>query len=244
MNIDIPMPTESEKQAAITQIVEKGYKNRKTMFTLFIEMKETFGLRTLFFGVGDCIYLAVIIMFIVYVFLFAVGKTVLFTCIFTASPLLYLTAWLLTVRKEYYSQTLELQNVCKYTPVHITALRMLLFSLLSMVADIPVAAVSSYYMKGTFWNLLLLSFCSLFLYAVLQLLSLLIIPARIAAVVLPFAWTVICLLPVAITEIQWEMILQSIRLPVLLAFLPILIAIYWFLLNFYIRKGNAYAQRA
>ena len=120
---------------------------------------------------------------------------------------------------------------------------MLLFSLLSMVADIPVAAVSSYYMKGTFWNLLLLSFCSLFLYAVLQLLSLLIIPARIAAVVLPFAWTVICLLPVAITEIQWEMILQSIRLPVLLAFLPILIAMYWFLLNFYIRKGNAYAQR-
>ncbi len=243
MNIDIPKPSEQEKQKAIAQIIDKGYKNRKSMLFLFAEMKETFGLRSLFFGVGDCIYLAVIIMFVVYAFLLSVGKTVLFTCIFTASPLLYLTAWLLTVRKEYFSQTLELQNVCKYTPVHITALRMLFFSLLSMVADIPVAAVSSYFLKGTFWNLLLLSFCSLFLYAVLQLIALMFIRARSAAIILPFAWILLCLLPVAIVETQWEVILQSVKLPVWFTVLPILIAAYWFLLNFYIRKGNAYAQR-
>ncbi len=242
MKLDIPMPSEQEKQAAIAQIVAKGYKSKRSVFSLFAEMKDIFAFRNLFFGVGDCICLTLMIVFILYTFLFSVGKQYLYTCIFTSSPVLYLTAWLLTLRKEYFSQTLELQNVCKYTPVHITALRLLFFSLLSMLADIPVAAIGSLFFRAEFANLLLLSFCSLFLYAVLQLIALMFIRTRYAAVFLPFLWAGICLLPIVLAEMQWEKILQSVQITVLLPVSALLMALYWYLLGFFIRKGNAYAE--
>lgn len=111
-----------------------------------------------------------------------------------------------------------------------------------MLADLPLAALSARMQTGDFWQLLLLAFCSLFLYAVVMLVLLLYLRAKQAVVVLPFLWFSACLLPVFYDSMQWELLLQ--RLPTLLlaAAAVCMGAVYGLLLNTYIKKEKEYAD--
>lgn len=242
MNYNIPMPSESEKRKARKAILRRGLPREKTIFSLLREMRATIGLRQLFFGTGDCLYLSALLCFLVYAAMVAMASRVMYTAVFTVSPLLYLCFWLLITWKEEVAGISVLQWGCKYTPVHISAVRMLVFGGVSMLADLPLAALSARMQTGDFWQLLLLAFCSLFLYAVVMLVLLLYLRAKQAVVVLPFLWFSACLLPVFYDSMQWELLLQ--RLPTLLlaAAAVCMGAVYGLLLNTYIKKEKEYAD--
>ncbi len=242
MQFDIPMPDREEKEVSVSVILKKGLSKKENVFTLLRDMHTVFGFRNLFFGIGDCLYLTVLFAMLVYAAIATMARPVLHTAVFTASPILYLTAWLLSTWKEHLTDTLALQEVCKYTSVHITAVRMLCFGTVSLLADIPFVALSAYFHAGDFWKLLLLAFCSLFVYAVLLLIVLLYVKVRFAASLLPIVWLLLNLLPLMLLQEDWEFILQT--LPNILLVLPILAfaVVYFILLNRYVRKGVHYAD--
>lgn len=242
MNYDIPMPTAEEKNAAVKVILCEAMPPKENVFSLLRELSGVFGLRNLFFGIGDCVYLTVLLTFLLYTAVVAMAKQVLCSAVFTASPFLYLAAWLLVVWKEEKSGMLTLQGVCKYTPVHVSAIRMLCFGGMSLLVDIPVAAIAGVLQAGDFWKLLMLSFCALFLYAVLLLCLLLHCKARFAVSVLPVVWGSVCLLPLLKDYVQCETFLRN--LPTYSLVLPVIVfaVLYFVLLNRYVRKEEEYAD--
>ena len=244
MNFEIPLPSAEEKNKVLQNILQQGMPKKHNLFSVLRDIHAVFGLRNLFFGVGDCIYLALFFVTFLYASLLSVCRLTLYSIVFTASPVLYLCVWLLTLWKESLTDTLTMQRVCKFTPVYITAVRMLCFSVLSMVVDIPVAAAGNIMYDGDFLKLLLLSFCALFLYSVLLLSVLNLVRAKIAAVGLPFVWGFMCLLPLGLQKIQWEQVLRNAPYIALLLIAAVCAAAYLLLLNSYVKKGEYHADRA
>lgn len=242
MNFEIPMPTAEEKNKAVRNIVAQALPRKENVFSLLGKMHGVFGFRNLFFGIGDCVYLTVLFAFFVYTAVVAMAKSVLYSSVFTVAPLLYLAAWLLVSWKEELSGTLALQGVCKYTSVHVTAVRMLCFSSLNLLINVPVTAAAAHFQAGDFRKLLLLSFCALFLYAVVLLVLLLHVKARYAVSILPFAWLAVCLLPVLKDYVRWEKLLQALPTYVLVLPMTVFAVLYFVLLNRYVRKEEEYAD--
>ena len=59
---EIPVPTEAEKDAAVCQILDAGLPARPGLWHTLTETFQAVGLRTLFFGAADCLFLAVLFL--------------------------------------------------------------------------------------------------------------------------------------------------------------------------------------
>ena len=59
---EIPMPTEAEKNAAVARILDAGLPARPGLRHTLTETLQAVGLRTLFFGEADCLFLSVLFL--------------------------------------------------------------------------------------------------------------------------------------------------------------------------------------
>lgn len=240
--MNIPMPDEAEKKKSIAYIKDNGLEKKDGLFSAMYKLHRAIGFKNICFGVGDCIYLAIMCAVIAYGILFAVNGDHLRCVVLITSPLFFIAAQVLTAWKDSMTQTAEIKAVCKYRPSHITAFRMLFFSLASIAADIPVSYAVSRFYDSEFWNILLLSFCALFFYSVLMVLTLLCFKHRYSEFILPAAWILLNLIPLTDIE-KWTIFLNSIGTAVPLALTALFIILYIIGLNFLVKKGetkNAY----
>lgn len=163
----IPMPAEEERRQAVRAVVDAGLPPPAG------RLLREIPLSVLFFGAGDCLFLAVLITGVCFVPLaVAVSQKVpLAPLLFLLSPLLYAALQFLTMWKEFMTGTLEWKQTCRVPFRVLTALRMLVFGGASVAVCVPVNVL--------FWELSLhsaalpwmlgVSFSSLFLYAALSL---------------------------------------------------------------------------
>lgn len=163
--IDPVLLSEEEKRRAIDAILNAGLPRRRRLRELPLSM--------LFFGVGDCLFLAVLITGVCFAPLAAAAaqKAPLAPLVFLLSPLLYALLQSLTMWKEYMSGTLEWKQTCRIPFRLLTALRMLLFGGSSVAVCVPADVLLwelSRRQAALPW-MLGLSFSSLFLYAALSL---------------------------------------------------------------------------
>ena len=139
-DMEIPMPTPEEKERAVAEILAACPRRP----WLWRELEETFravGLKNLFFGTGDCLFLG------------AAGAAPLpVSCgpsdsgawcsrsspLFL-SPALYAALVLLTAWKEQQSGTLELLGVARISLRMLAALRMLCFGGASVAVCVPIS---------------------------------------------------------------------------------------------------------
>ena len=169
----IPMPTEAEKNAAVAQILDAGLPARPGLWHTLTETFQAVGLRTLFFGAADCLFLAV--LFLVLCLLPAAAAAArqgsLGPVLFLLSPALYAALHLLTAWKEAQSGTLEWRQTCRVSLRAMTALRMLVFGGTSVWICVPVNLLLWRLAGGTVslsW-MVALSVSSLCLYGMLSL---------------------------------------------------------------------------
>lgn len=170
----IPLPTPAEKDRAVAAILDQALPQQPTLWG---ELRRTVGdlpLGVLFFGVGDCLFLACLVtgLCLFPAALAAGNQCPLGPLLFLFSPLLYGTLQGLTQWKEAMSGTLEWKKTCRLSFRALTAWRMLLFGGAAVVLLVPADLL--------FWQLagrpcslgwmLALSCASLFLYAALALL--------------------------------------------------------------------------
>ena len=163
----VPMPTPVERGAAIRRIVDRGLAPARPVW-------RTLPLSTLVFGVEDCLFLAVVLGLSPAVLVRAPAEIFaehLAAVIFLTSPLLYATAYALTMWKEALSGTMDWKRTCRLPLQTLMALRMLLFGGAAVLVCVPVNLLLWWASGGALplVRVLGVSFSSLFLYAALSL---------------------------------------------------------------------------
>lgn len=170
---EFPMPTEAEKNAAVARILDAGLPARPGLRHTLTETLQAVGLRTLFFGEADCLFLSV--LFLLLCLLPAAAAAArqgpVGPVLFLLSPALYAALHLLTAWKETQSGTLEWRQACRISLRTMTALRMLVFGSASVLVCVPANLLLWYLAGGDislFW-MVALSVSGLCLYGVLSL---------------------------------------------------------------------------
>lgn len=169
----IPMPTEAERNRAIASILDTGLPQAEPPRAEL--WRRLYGLSpsVLFFGVGDRLFLAVLLtaLCLVPTAAAAARQVPLAPLLFLLSPLLYTLLQLLTIWKDSMSGTFEWKQTCRISFRMLTSLRMLLFGGTSVAVCVPMNVLlwnASNHQLALPW-MLGLSFSSLFLHAALSL---------------------------------------------------------------------------
>lgn len=240
--MNIPMPSEAEKQNSINYIKEKGIIKKDNLFSAMSRVYRNLGVKNIFFGVGDCLFLAFICVITALGISSMMEPEYLNCTVLVTAPLFFAVAHLLTSWKDYMSGTAEQKAVCKYKPSHITAFRLLTFSLISIAFDIPASFILSKLLEREFLSVLLFSFCSLFLYSLVLTVSLLFIRWRYIEYAVPAVWVAVNLIP-SLSFQKWAQFLNSMNSALPLVFCVLLAALYFAALDLLVKKGerkNAY----
>ena len=195
----IPMPSEEEKDRAVMWILDTAMPQKNSVWQELYRTAGAVGVRMLFFGVGDCFFLAVLVLCVC---LFPAAAVMvrmvrMAPCLFLVSPAFYALAHFLTMWKEYQMRTLEWKQTWRISFRTVMALRMLVLGAVSVVGSILICAVLwslSEQMVSFVW-MLSVAFSALFLYGGSSLLC-----QRLWGlsdfVTVPVVWTLVSLVPV------------------------------------------------
>lgn len=200
MNEYVPYPNETEKAASISYIVDNGVRHESGL-SLIKGAADTLGMRALFFGVEDCLFIAVILTVLLGAFsaAAAMDHAPVTPLLFLLSPALYAVLHILTLWKDAMSGTLEWKHTCRMSIRAVTALRMLCFGGAAVCVCVA-QCLALWYVTRELYSLVWMmsvSFSSLFLYASLSL-SLQAVRRRIA-VAAPVIW-----ITVGIALLYWN----------------------------------------
>ncbi len=166
--------SEEEKNKSIDFIISQGMPRPQTLSNCIPQLFKAVDIRTLFFGVGDCLFLAFLafaMCIVPFSYTASGGENALCPAVFVFSPVLYGLLHLLTQWKERMSGTYELKMTCRYTLRQLTALRMLLFGGISIIVCVPVTSIF-YSLSGgavSLPRLMGVSFSALFIFAAVLL---------------------------------------------------------------------------
>lgn len=163
--------SKAEKDLAIREIVEKGMITPGDRFRKMAEMRRACTFRTLFFGVGDCLFLGILIAACLWLLLIQAGSQVIVCMVFAVSPFAYITSYLLTSWKEYRLLLYDIKMTCRYTIRQISAFRMIYFSGINIFLNVLMLSLLMRFQFPAiaFWKILGLSFASIFLYGIIML---------------------------------------------------------------------------
>lgn len=208
--MSIRMPGEEEKRRSIQLILDEELPHRKPLQSVIPHLIHTIGLRNLFWGTWDCIFLALlggITLAILFVVPSAVHIQLLPLGLLLVSPAIYGLLHGLTVWKERQIGLYELKMTCCYTLKELTALRMVFFGGASALQD--VLFVLCLRQTGTALSLLQMlgiSLSALFLYGTATLLAIAHSSSRHQWSV-PAVWCGLCMAPVLfrLDLLEWLM---------------------------------------
>ncbi len=168
-----PLPTEGEKSRLIAAAVEAALPPRASAPARLSRTLHALGLPMLFFGMADCLFLAVAatLACLAPVGYVAAHEGQLAPLLFLFSPFLYAALTLLSLWKERMDGTWEWRRSCRLPFRAVAALRMLVFGAASAAASVA-ANLWLWGVQGQeapLAGMLGVSFSSLFFYAALSL---------------------------------------------------------------------------
>lgn len=196
-NDNIPILSDNEKHESIKFIVQNGMPEKQRLRSALPEAFRTVGLRGMFFGVGDCVFLAVLVSALLWFCILSVAKMngVFLYVLFTISPLMYAALHFLTVWKEMMTGTYELMMTFRCSLRQVTVLRMLVFGGLSVVLTVLTGAIVDVISSGGIPLLrsMSISFSALFLFASIQLVVDWKLSIQTSRIIVPAIWVVLCM---------------------------------------------------
>ncbi|MDR1495974.1 MAG: hypothetical protein LBS67_03530 [Clostridiales Family XIII bacterium] len=154
MRIEIPtneemrieMPTNEEMRIAAGRILAATSDVGGGAFRHFRGACRALGVRTVFAGVADCLVLAAAVSVCFYGLWLVVvinNPEISLATIFVIAPVFFMMLHLFTLWKERLCGTLDLLLSCKYTPVWLTALRMLRSGFATIAVNAALALAAS-----------------------------------------------------------------------------------------------------
>lgn len=172
---NIDFPNAQEKEQSIAWILSHGTASPQKLSIVLWRVWDTAGLHGIFFGVWDCMMLALLLDGFLWAAVYMAARqdaALLYLLVFLASPLLYAMLHLLTVWKETMTGMYQILSVCRLSMHQLTALRLLFFAgvsaVLSGAANLGFWACFLEMSSAT--RLISLSTAALFFYAWMQML--------------------------------------------------------------------------
>ena len=171
----IPYPAGDDKEKSIQLIVAGGMPEKQRLSAALPKIYRFLGFRGLFFGVGECVFLAVLASVLLWLCLLSTihDNTTFLYAIFVASPFLYAALHLLTTWKEIMSGTFEYMMSCRCSLRQLTVLRMLVFGGVCVLVSVIVSAILGRITAGSIsvFQGMGVSFSALFLFAAIQMVA-------------------------------------------------------------------------
>ncbi len=171
----IPMPTQSEKRAAINSIIERSMPARRTNASRLIRIFKSLGIRGLFFDAFDAVALSLLCSAVLLVVIVAdaFNTTGSYIVTFAAAPALYLLLFCISRWKNRSSWIEQIRFTCMITPLHICIAQSMVFSLCGMAFGSLLAfGTTLFYQNGHFINLLCAALCAQFICSTVTMLAL------------------------------------------------------------------------
>lgn len=161
----------TEKDLAIRKIIQQGVVTPWDRIRKIFNMNSVCALQTLFFGVGDCLFLSILIAVCLWMFFIQLDSQIIVCMIFGNSPFAYIALYAMTSWKEHSLYLYEMRMTCKYTIKQITVVRMIYFSAINMILNVLILACFSQSFNAHIerWKVIGLSFTSVFLYGSIML---------------------------------------------------------------------------
>lgn len=136
----IPMPDDITVQSEINTIVSLSMQGEKSFFHYVQTMYRQVGLRYLLSDGAGHVYLLLVILTLVGFVMMSpepphAEAVDLYAFIFLTSPLLFLALSMCTFAHKVRNGTYEVEMACKYNVYQMTALRMLVFSIVSILIN-------------------------------------------------------------------------------------------------------------
>lgn len=192
----VVFPTEEERERSIHSIIEIGMPEKQSLSAALPKIFKSLGFRGLFFGVGECVFLAILASILLWAgLLAAISKNNLLYALFAASPFMYAALHFLTTWKEIMTGTYEIMMTCRCSRHQLTILRMLIFGGICVVASVLTGAIAGAISAGGFsiFRSMGVSFSALFLFATVQLLAEWKWHSPKCHLVAPVFWLLLCL---------------------------------------------------
>ncbi|KAA0546896.1 hypothetical protein FZW96_12945 [Bacillus sp. BGMRC 2118] len=168
----IPFPDEDTIQKEIQFIISTGMVKSTKFWPFLFNMYRQVGIRHIFHDLSEILFsafISVIVLGALGVQLFGllpVHSVNLYTIIFIGSPVTYAVLVFLFFIRKKESPNFEVEMTCKYNFHQLSAFRMLVFSLFSLVVNVVLLYMISLQLDMNLLYSFLLSSTSLFLFAV------------------------------------------------------------------------------
>lgn len=166
----IDYPSDKEIENEINLIITKGLPNKISFLDKMYEIYKNIGIKNLFNDIFEML-LALIIIIITGTYYLTqplINKfpDFIYSIIFIISPIFYMIISTLSFGKHQQTKTIDIIMSCKYTIYHLSAFKMLIISIISIVINSIIILIACLiYFNFSFLNLFLLSTSSLFLFA-------------------------------------------------------------------------------
>ena len=232
--MNIQRLSETEKDLAIQKIVKKGIITSGDRFRKIMDIKRVCTFRTLFFGVGDCLFIGLLIAVCLWMLLMQADPQVIIGIIFTISPFAYITLYALTTWKEHVIQLYEVKMTCRYTFRQISAIRMMYFSGINMILNVLMLSWLLTFKLSfvLFWKAMGLSFAAVFLYGVIMLIFRIKGKPYLTAAFPPALWVTVNALVIAFYGEQMEQMLLDLA-GVLVFIIAVVMCVIYFAVLFH-----------
>ncbi|MEG0854968.1 MAG: hypothetical protein RSG52_00665 [Terrisporobacter sp.] len=172
---NIEMPDDLEMKSQINLILDKGLESKESFYSYMKEMYQRIGFKNLFHDLSELTFIGVLLVsLLMYGILairgdFTLSRERIYTFIFIGSPLYYLATNVFSLINVKENNTYDIEMVCKYNFYQISALRMLAFSVISIL--LSTVFVLGLYNKINLLRGIMISITSIFLFSALLLYS-------------------------------------------------------------------------
>jgi len=208
--MNIIEPSKTEKDKAIEDILSMGLSKPKCLWKYLSDMYTALGLRYIFFDMAFSILMTIFVtsgFTLLYLFTLEQHR---YTGLFAIAPIIFISHILFSETIEQVNGMYELKMTCRYTVQQIAAFRILSFSLFGTVFCTFISLHSSQFLiDDTFFKMLSLSLCALFLCAFLTIFLMRHIQWRWIHVYSILLWIGIDSLLICLLGKDWELFLSQ-----------------------------------
>jgi hypothetical protein len=158
----------NKKNASIEHILDHGLVKPKGAAETICEMLSNLGVRFVFWDTAYSIIFAALTLAVILVIFAAVPQDYRYSATVTAAPMLFLLITAFAETSERASGLFELKQTCRFTVCQVAALRVICYSLASVVFTAIIAALSMD-SAHEFMSMFTMSLAALFTCAALNL---------------------------------------------------------------------------
>lgn len=230
---NIDMPDDFEIKQQISSILDQGLHEKQSFYSYIKNMYCEIGMKNLFHDLSELIFITVLIILVLTYSIISININEMvkieqiYTFIFMISPLFYLATNLFSFINIKENNTYEMEMVCKYNLYQVSSLRMLAFSVISILLNVVV--VISLGNKIDLLRGIMVSISSVFLFSSILLYSIVHTNKLITKCIVIGGWVLVNAILIKLNINQYSMLLQNV--PIIIYALVSAIAVYSYISN-------------